>query len=102
MKLLKQRISSENDLLKIIDPLKLRKDLNAEKIMEDILLEEEEAKEKRLEETDWTFIFNQPQKLAYALIELVKDGDLLRCAKIAEMSPLEFDKIRVKAKIYHL
>jgi len=58
-----------------------------------------EAAEVRRREADWSFIRSQPPKVARALIHLIETGDLLASAKIAEMNPIEFDHLRVKARI---
>ncbi|MFQ6072957.1 MAG: hypothetical protein ACE5KT_09700 [Methanosarcinales archaeon] len=82
--------------------LEIRREKEAKEKIKEILEEDEEARNHRVKEVDWDFVFSPSSKVARALIELVVTGDLLRCARIAKMSPLEFDKLREEAKIFHL
>lgn len=89
-------------VIEVIKPLRVKEDSISQGKVREILEEEEEARKNRVREADWYFISSQQQKIASALLELVKTGDLLRCAKMAEVSPLELDKLRERAGIYHL
>jgi len=60
-----------------------------------------EAAENRRREADWDFIMSQPPEIARALIHLIETGDLLASARLASMNPVEFDYLRVRARIVY-
>jgi len=90
---------SESEELISLVRLHLRPDWR--EVVEELRKELSEAAEIRRREADWEFILSQPPRLAQALIFLIETGDLLASARIAGISPLELDYLRVKARIIY-
>jgi len=60
---------------------------------------EEEAREVRRREADWSFIERQPPRLRAALKFYVETGDLYVASRIAGLTVEEFNELRKKAGI---
>ncbi|MEM2543187.1 MAG: hypothetical protein QXR35_06970 [Candidatus Korarchaeum sp.] len=60
---------------------------------------EEEARELRRREADWSFIESQPPRIRIALKLYVETGDLYVASRLAGMSVEEFNELRRRAGI---
>ena len=60
---------------------------------------EEEAREIRRREANWSFIEKQPPKIKAALKFYVETGDLYVASRIAGMTLEEFNLLRIEAEI---
>jgi len=60
---------------------------------------EEEAREIRRREADWSFIESQPPRIRIALKLYIETGDIRLAASIAELSLEEFRELMRRAKI---
>ncbi|MGC9104401.1 MAG: hypothetical protein ACP5JF_06395 [Candidatus Methanodesulfokora sp.] len=60
---------------------------------------EEEAREIRRKEADWSFINSQPPRIKAALTFYVETGDMYVASRIADMSIEEFNELRKRAGI---
>ncbi|MGC9104399.1 MAG: hypothetical protein ACP5JF_06385 [Candidatus Methanodesulfokora sp.] len=60
---------------------------------------EEEAREIRRKEADWSFINSQPPRIKAALTFYVETGDMRLASRIAEMGIEEFRELLRSAKI---
>jgi hypothetical protein len=60
---------------------------------------EEEAKEIRRREADWSFIESQPPRLRAALKLYVETGDLYVASRVAGLTVEEFNELRKRARI---
>lgn len=79
--------------------LKIKPKAGAQKALDEMKEDWAEAEKLRRHEADWAFILSKPPRITQALIEYVRTADLLRCAKMAGVSPVEFDRIRERANI---
>jgi hypothetical protein len=60
---------------------------------------EEEAREVRRREANWSFIESQPPRLRAALKYYIETGDLYVASRIAGLTIEEFNELRKKAGI---
>ncbi len=60
---------------------------------------EEEAREIRRREANWSFIESQPPRLRAALKYYIETGDLYVASRIAGLTIEEFNELRKKAGI---
>ncbi|MEM0041402.1 MAG: hypothetical protein QXH90_08210 [Candidatus Korarchaeum sp.] len=60
---------------------------------------EEEARELRRREADWSFIESQPPRIRIALKLYVETGDIRLAARVAELSLEEFRELMRRAKV---
>ena len=67
--------------------------------IEKLRLLEEEAREIRRREANWSFIEKQPPKIKAALKFYVETGDLYVASRIAGMTLEEFNLLRIEAEI---
>jgi len=77
----------------------VKKIIPPQKLVEEWIKEDEEAKRIRRSKADWNFINKQEPLIKLALIIYIETGDIYKAAKIAGLTIDEFNNIRIKAKI---